>query len=79
MAQNNMSIFRLGPAQNNISGNVPAGIFQADDSTAHMWYRRTFSVPSDWAGSQVVLHFGAVDWQTTVTVNGQQFPVHKGG
>ena len=56
-----------------------AGIFQADDSTSHMWYRRTFTVPSDWAGSQVLLHFGAVDWQTTVTVNGQHFPVHKGG
>lgn len=55
------------------------GIFQADASTAHMWYRRTFTVPSDWAGSRILLHFGAVDWQATVTVNGQRLGVHKGG
>lgn len=55
------------------------GIFQADASTAHMWYRRTFTVPADWAGSRILLHFGAVDWQATVTVNGQRMGVHKGG
>lgn len=44
-----------------------------------MWYRRNFTVPSDWAGQHVLLHFGAVDWQTTVYVNGQEVGGHKGG
>ena len=44
-----------------------------------MWYRRTFTVPPDWRGQHVLLHFGAVDWQTAVYVNGQAVGGHKGG
>lgn len=56
-----------------------AGVFRADSSTARMWYRRTFTLPSDWADSRILLHFGAVDWQTTVTVNGRKLGTHTGG
>nr|MDT0253817.1 hypothetical protein [Endozoicomonas sp.] len=46
----------------------------------NLWYQRTFSVPSDWDGEErIVLHFGAVDWQTTVLVNGVEQGVHQGG
>ena len=44
-----------------------------------MWYRRTFTVPQAWSGQHVQLNFGAVDWQTTVYVNGQQVGTHRGG
>jgi len=44
-----------------------------------MWYRRTFSLPPDWQGQRVLLHFGAVDWQTTVYINGKEVGGHKGG
>lgn len=44
-----------------------------------LWYRRNFTVPSGWAGQQVLLHFGAVDWETTVWVNGQKVGDHRGG
>jgi hypothetical protein len=43
------------------------------------WYRRTFDIPSAWAGQRVLLHFGAVDWLSTVTVNGRQVGSHRGG
>ena len=43
------------------------------------WYRRTFSVPEEWAGRRVWLCFGAVDWKATVWVNGQQVGEHEGG
>ena len=33
-------------------------------------YKRIFEVPQDWNGQRVLLHFGAVDWDTTVEVNG---------
>lgn len=46
---------------------------------AHMWYRRTFSVPSGWAGKRTLLHFGAVDFETEVFVNGKSVGTHKGG
>ena len=44
-----------------------------------LWYRRTFSIPKDWAGKRVLLHFGAVDWEATVWVNGKQLGEHEGG
>src|SRR5262249_34851830 len=43
------------------------------------WYRRTFTVPKDWAGQRVLLHFGAVDWEATVFVNGTKVGSHRGG
>ncbi|MET7986841.1 PA14 domain-containing protein [Streptomyces sp. NPDC005281] len=47
-----------------------------------MWYRRTFTVPSDWkVGSRkrLRLNFGAVDWQAEVYVNGVKVAEHEGG
>src|SRR5437870_4790763 len=44
-----------------------------------LWYRRTFTIPKDWAGQRVLLHFGAVDWEATVWVNGKKLGVHRGG
>jgi hypothetical protein len=45
-----------------------------------MWYRRTFTVPSSWReGQRLLLHFDAVDWQTTVYLNGREVGTHKGG
>lgn len=44
-----------------------------------LWYRRSFSVPSAWKGKQVVLHFGAVDWQSDVWINGVHVANHRGG
>ena len=53
-----------------------SGIMQYSEFS---WYRRTFTVPSDWAGKHVILHLDAVDWQATVYVNGTQVGLHKGG
>ncbi|MEU0569951.1 PA14 domain-containing protein [Nonomuraea sp. NPDC005983] len=44
-----------------------------------MWYRRTFEVPRAWRGERVLLHLDAVDWQSTIYVNGRQVGTHKGG
>ena len=44
-----------------------------------LWYEREFSIPSSWKGQNVLLHFGAVDWQTDVWVNGEYVGQHKGG
>ncbi len=43
------------------------------------WYRRTFHVPNVWRDRRLVLHFGAVDWESTVWVNGKELGTHKGG
>ena len=44
-----------------------------------LWYHRTFSVPTAWNGQRVLLHFGAVNWDCTVAVNGKSVGAHKGG
>jgi hypothetical protein len=44
-----------------------------------LWYRRTFTVPSGWKGKQVLIHFGAVDFESEVFVNGKRIGLHKGG
>ncbi len=47
--------------------------------TEHLWYRRTFEIPMEWKSQRIVLHFGAVDWQTDVWCNGHHLGQHQGG
>jgi beta-galactosidase/beta-glucuronidase len=44
-----------------------------------VWYRRTVTVPAAWAGRRTLLHFGAVDHDATVWVNGVEVVRHRGG
>ena len=44
-----------------------------------LWYEREFTVPKKWKGKNVLLNFGAVDWQAEVYVNGTLVGEHKGG
>jgi beta-galactosidase/beta-glucuronidase len=44
-----------------------------------VWYRRAFTIPADWKGRRVLLHFGAVDYRAKVWVNGEYLGDHVGG
>ncbi|WP_274363143.1 glycoside hydrolase family 2 protein [Paenibacillus thermotolerans] len=44
-----------------------------------VWYKRQFTIPEPWAGKTILLHFGAVDYETEVWINGQSVGTHKGG
>lgn len=44
-----------------------------------LWYRREFTIPNEWKGKNILLHFGAVDNITTVFVNGKKAGSHTGG
>ncbi|WP_229074298.1 AbfB domain-containing protein [Actinoplanes sp. DH11] len=55
-----------------------SGIMRNDNRDL-MFYRRTFTVPSAWTGRRVQLHFGAVDFEATVWINGTLVTAHKGG
>jgi len=44
-----------------------------------VWYARRFVVPASWRRRRVLLHFGAVDYEATVWVNGQRVGFHRGG
>ena len=53
-----------------------SGVMKHSD---RMTYRRRFEIPKEWNGRHVLLHFGAVDWETKVSVNGKELGVHRGG
>ena len=46
---------------------------------SHMWYKRSFTIPTNWQGDRVKLNFDAVDYKTVVYVNGQKMGDHVGG
>jgi hypothetical protein len=44
------------------------------------WYQTSFEVPSSWpSGNNVILNFGAVDYEATIFVNGKKAGFHRGG
>jgi len=52
-----------------------------NDKSVHeiVWYARNFEVPKEWAGCDVLLNFGAVDYYSTVWVNGDEVGHNQGG
>ena len=56
-----------------------SGVGRAVTENDALWYEREFTVPEDWAGQRVLLHFGAVDWKAEVFVDEQLAGEHTGG
>ena len=44
-----------------------------------VWYKRSFTLTEEQCSGRVVLHFGAVDYLTTVWIGGKKVGSHKGG
>ena len=58
---------------------APASGIGASDRMAVVWYRSEFEIPASWAGKRALLNFQAVDYETTVWVNGKEVGRHRGG
>ncbi|MCJ8208637.1 beta-galactosidase [Mucilaginibacter sp. RS28] len=56
-----------------------SGVGRTVDKDSTLWYSNTISINSALRGKTVLLHFGAVDWQTEVFVNGKSVGIHEGG
>ncbi|ASV29010.1 glycoside hydrolase family 2 protein [Maribacter cobaltidurans] len=56
-----------------------SGVMKEVGAENELWYRTTFSVPSDWSNKHILLHFGAVDWKTDVWINEVKVGTHSGG
>ena len=56
-----------------------SGVQQMVGEANELWYKRTFQVPSAWKGKEILLHFGAVDWQADVFVDDVLIGSHVGG
>jgi len=44
-----------------------------------MWYKRKFYIPDDWSYRYILLHFGAIDWEANIYINGKKAGTHRGG
>lgn len=56
-----------------------SGVQRAVSPDEALWYRRPFQAPARSRGERVLLHFGAVDWESTVWCNGVLLGEHRGG
>ncbi len=56
-----------------------SGVKRPLQPTEKLVYHRSFTVPADWGGKRTLMHFGAVDYDATVTVNGKPVAHHVGG
>lgn len=56
-----------------------SGVEKKIDETQRLWYRRKFTLTDAFKGKRTLLHFGAVDWQCKVWVNGEVVGEHTGG
>ena len=43
-----------------------------------IWYQRQVTIPSDWQNKQILLHFGAADYVTTIYIDGHFVKKHFG-
>ncbi|MCI0699452.1 MAG: beta-galactosidase, partial [Planctomycetia bacterium] len=64
-----------------------SGVGKMLTSKQTLWCSRTFEIPAAWKSKRVLLHFEAVDWHTTVLLNGKELTLlgnkeadsHSGG
>ncbi len=56
-----------------------SGVARTVGKDSLLWYNTNISIPATMKGKEILLHFGAVDWQTEVFVNGKSAGKHEGG
>ena len=56
-----------------------SGAMRRVGSDNRLWYRRQFKISKMGNDGRLLLHFGAVDWQCEVWVNGKSVGKHTGG
>ncbi len=56
-----------------------SGVMKPVKPDQRLWYRRTFTLSPPQPAKRWLLHFGAVDWDTTVVFNGKTLGSHRGG
>jgi beta-galactosidase/beta-glucuronidase len=49
------------------------------DFIEDMWYQRFIDIPANWQGKNIILHFGAVDYESEIFIDGTPVGRHWGG
>ncbi|HSB91727.1 MAG TPA: glycoside hydrolase family 2 TIM barrel-domain containing protein [Flavitalea sp.] len=56
-----------------------SGVGRTVGKDSLLWYSKTITIPKTFRNKTVLIHFGAVDWQCEVFVNGKSAGKHEGG
>lgn len=56
-----------------------SGVMKSLQPDELLWYHRTFKVPGNWRKNRILLHFGSIDWEAIVYLNGKKLTEHRGG
>jgi beta-galactosidase/beta-glucuronidase len=56
-----------------------SGVMKEVGSKNELWYQTQFTIPSEWEGKDILLHFGAVDWRAEIWLNTVKIGQHEGG
>ncbi|MEO5581998.1 MAG: sugar-binding domain-containing protein, partial [Saprospiraceae bacterium] len=56
-----------------------SGVTKPVGTDSFLWYKKNIYLPAEFKKKNLLLHFGAVDWQCIVYVNGQIAGMHEGG
>ncbi|WP_304517414.1 glycoside hydrolase family 2 protein [Cecembia rubra] len=76
------------PAPNRFQGKITvpypvesylSGVLKPVGSEQELWYKRELQIPKAQRKGRVLLHFGAVDWEAEVFINGKSVGKHQGG
>ena len=54
-------------------------VYKRQGKDSVLWYQRTVKIKQAKKNEKLLLHFGAVDWQAEVFVNGKSVVLHEGG
>jgi len=58
---------------------VESALSGIEEYLPRVWYRTTFVVPPRWRNERIILHFGGVNWESKIFLNGKMVGTHVGG
>ena len=56
-----------------------SGVKKRISKEQELWYHKNFQIPKKWKKKEIILHFGAVDWESELWINDKKVGIHKGG
>ncbi|RCL65401.1 MAG: beta-galactosidase [Cryomorphaceae bacterium] len=56
-----------------------SGVRKRISKEQELWYHKNFQIPKKWKSKEIIIHFGAVDWESELWINDINVGLHKGG
>ena len=56
-----------------------SGVRKRISKEQELWYHKNFQIPKKWKRKEIIIHFGAVDWESELWINDINIGLHKGG